>query len=116
MQTRQTLLMFAGLLLVLLNALVAGHWLNIKGALVDAPGSPAPTVSGNPIDNLVSGAAKATGNALKNRITSQAKKQIGDPLAGLGNRIGSNAKSEIVDPVKRFVDPTKPPWWWDAMP
>lgn len=80
MYTRQTVLMFAGLVLVGLNAMVAGHWLNVKAAVTSAAGSPAPTLN---IGNLASDAAGAVGRRLK----SQAQKQI-------------------VDPTKKIVDPT----------
>lgn len=80
MYTRQTVLMFAGLVLVGLNAMVAGHWLSIKSTVTSAAGSPAPTLS---IGNLASDAAGA-----------------------LGNRLKDQAKKQIVDPTKNVVDPT----------
>lgn len=83
MYTRQTILMAAGLVLVAMNAVVAGHWLTVKSAVVDAAGSPAPTLSLPTPADVVNGAADALGK----RIKSQAKKQIVDPIGKAGKAV-----------------------------
>lgn len=105
MYTRQTILMAAGLALVAMNAIVAGHWLTVKTALVNAPGSPAPTLS----LPTPAGVASAAANALKKRVADQAKKQIVDP-------VGKVVAPPVTVTPGGLVQPKGRPGWWKYIP
>lgn len=86
--TKTTVLLLAGLLLVAANAVVAGHWLSVKQAFVDAEGTGTPSLSisypGQKTVQRVTNDAKNVKKGVKK--TKDVMGYFDDPIAGNGHK------------------------------
>lgn len=121
MPTRSTVLLLAGLLLVAVNALVSGHWLNVKSAFVNAEGS---ATAGLSLSSLPGGSTlQRIGDDAHNvkqgvSVAGQLTNVGGDvkafELTGQGI---AKVKNGILQQTRHVNDPiSNKPWWSGLIP